>query len=170
MRKIARQAAEAFLAGKPFSSGNTKVAITIPISGLATNIWVMRLHGNIIATYNGYNHSFQTTLAGWATPTTYSRLNVLLTLARERPEWRQYVDSVGLYHTVKRRPHYDDVEISSRAIIFHCPERVMVQDNTADRVSKSLEQLRVKQKAPKVKRVPKQPELSYCAALIAAGV
>ena len=73
MRKVTRQAAEAFIAGKSRSIGNTMVVV-------AEDTVIMLLHGNVIAKRAVDNtKQFEVTLAGWPTPTTKERLNGLLT-------------------------------------------------------------------------------------------
>lgn len=69
MRKVSKAIAEAFFAGKAKTVGNT---ITD-----GQSVW---LHGNLIArkTDGGLSSQFETTLAGWATPTTRERVNTLL--------------------------------------------------------------------------------------------
>ena len=80
MRKITQNAADAFVSGRKFASGNTQVdAYTADDKTVAR----MYLHGNQIA-YK-CNGELLVTLAGWPTPTTRERLNGLLeTIGKER--------------------------------------------------------------------------------------
>lgn len=73
MRKITRQAAEAFRDGRKFSQGNTTVT-GYTVDG--TQCARMYLHGNEIAFKFG--KEILLTLAGWPTVTTRERLNGLL--------------------------------------------------------------------------------------------
>ena len=69
MRKITRQAADAFINGRNFSRQNMTISHE---DGIAR----MYLHGNLIASQDGTD--LRMTLAGWNTPTTRERLNGLL--------------------------------------------------------------------------------------------
>lgn len=64
MWKVTQQVVDAFLAGRSRTVGNTE-----------TDGYVLRLHGNVIAWYDGW--AIQATLAGWPTVTTRERLNGL---------------------------------------------------------------------------------------------
>jgi hypothetical protein len=68
MRKITREACDAFVNGRDFSSGNTSV-----IDNGATRMY---LHGNMIAERS--DGTTKVTLAGWPTPTTRERVNGVL--------------------------------------------------------------------------------------------
>lgn len=70
MRKITANASNAFVANRPFSSGNTTVTVEDGITS-------MYLHGNLIA-QNGASTGFRVRLAGWNTVTTRERINGLL--------------------------------------------------------------------------------------------
>lgn len=81
-RKISRQAAKAFMAIKPFSSGNTQVSVNGK-----KDIATMMLHGNVIAinakwntiSAKGSNKRYiWITTADWNTRTTKDRLNAIL--------------------------------------------------------------------------------------------
>lgn len=73
MRKITAQATEAFLAGRPFHSGNTSVELS-PLG----EVVVLKLHGNAIARYDkGDISTLEVTDAGWNTATIKDRLNAL---------------------------------------------------------------------------------------------
>ena len=67
MRKITKQAVEAFMNGKAFKSGNTEVSPGYNES------FSMLLHGNLIA--NKHQNGISVSLAGWNTKTTRERLN-----------------------------------------------------------------------------------------------
>ena len=71
MKKIDTAAAQAFYARKPFSRGNT----TIAVEG---DIVTMRLHGHVIARMNNKDNTLALTLADHNTMTTRARLNGLL--------------------------------------------------------------------------------------------
>jgi hypothetical protein len=74
MRKITRQACEAFIARKNFQSGNT-----------STDGRSLYLHGNRIASrLNGNSDIFLISDAGWRTPTTRERLNGLIDCLAEQ--------------------------------------------------------------------------------------
>ena len=84
MRKISRQAAEAFFAGRPFKKNNTVVENT----GLVV---ALKLWGNQIASYNltetplYRNKTLRFSLCGWNTVTTRERLYALgVTLFKRR--------------------------------------------------------------------------------------
>lgn len=68
MRKITTQAVNAFMQGKEFNGGNTKV-----------ERGALLLHGNKIAEFESLlnNDNINITLAGWNTNTTRERLNGL---------------------------------------------------------------------------------------------
>jgi hypothetical protein len=72
MRKITRQACEAFIARKRFSSGNT-----------STDGQSLYLHGNRIASRLNGSDTILISDAGWRTKTTRERLNGLLECLRE---------------------------------------------------------------------------------------
>lgn len=80
MRKITEQAALAFKAGRPFSSGNTRVEVDLfrPVKRVG-----LFLHDNLIA--HQTDDVLLLTLAEWPTPTTRERLNGLL-IVLDRPE------------------------------------------------------------------------------------
>lgn len=70
MRKITRNAVDAFTSHSTFRSSNTEVYVT------DDGEVHMRLHGNLIArSRNGVTHI---NTQGWSTPTTHERLNGLL--------------------------------------------------------------------------------------------
>lgn len=76
MRKITKQAVEAFENNKNFKSGNMEVKC---IPGLFDQMY-MYLHGNLIAkkvmiSNDPLEDKIEVTLAGWNTPTTRERLN-----------------------------------------------------------------------------------------------
>lgn len=73
MRKITRNAVNAFVAGQTFSEGNT----TVGVNTLENRI-CMYLHGNLIASRPYAGGSVEITHAGWPTPTTKERLNGIL--------------------------------------------------------------------------------------------
>ena len=73
MRKITQNAANAFIAGRAFASGNTTV--TVNSEGYIS----MYLHGNLIAKRGMCDTDIEVSLAGWPTVTTRERINGLLT-------------------------------------------------------------------------------------------
>lgn len=97
MRVIERNMVRAIKAGKDFRSGNTAVDVN------EGGAWVVRLHGNAIAT--GTAAGFQFTLAGWNTPTTRSRINALL---------RELTPVGGRVYCKAFEPYYNGVAIGSR--------------------------------------------------------
>ena len=69
MKKITRDAINAFEQGTPFSRSNTTVTVK-------PNVTVLSLHGNEIAyRYNDPEKTLMITNAGWQTNTTKERLN-----------------------------------------------------------------------------------------------
>lgn len=73
MRKVAREAARAAVAGTPRIFGNTRVEI-------AGDVTIVRLHGHAILRLTpcvSGGRVVEATLAGWPTVTTRSRLNDL---------------------------------------------------------------------------------------------
>ena len=74
--KISNNAANAFIAGQPFSEGNTTVIVDTSGLGSVT----MYLHGNAIAKRINEGHYAETmiSLAGWPTVTTRARLDAIL--------------------------------------------------------------------------------------------
>lgn len=75
MRKVTRDASQAFINGTPFKSGNTQVRVSDGHISL-------QLHGHTIATRPHGRPLGETVLSlcGWNTPTTRERLNGLLVL------------------------------------------------------------------------------------------
>ena len=69
MRKIAKEAVEAFLLGYRYYNDNTSVYE----SDREPGVWYMQLHGNEIAKRKGNKIHIRT--CGWFTTTTKSRLN-----------------------------------------------------------------------------------------------
>lgn len=69
--KVSNEAAAAFIAGRKFSKGNTKVFYSTSYG------WVLSLFGNAIAIKSENDNTFQITDAGWNTVTTKDRLNAL---------------------------------------------------------------------------------------------
>lgn len=70
MRKITKQAVEAFNAGRDWKSGNTEVRVVADTVSLV-------LHGNLIAIRETVTGELRITNAGWRTATTKERLNGL---------------------------------------------------------------------------------------------
>ena len=68
MRKITRDAANAFVCGQPFNRDNTAVIVN-------DRRVSMLLHGNLIAQFDLSSGVITGTLAGWGTPATRERLN-----------------------------------------------------------------------------------------------
>ena len=81
MKKIDTAAAQAFYARKPFSRGNT----TIAVEG---DIVTMRLHGHVIARMNNKDNTLALTLADHNTMTTRARLNGILATLRRMENYR----------------------------------------------------------------------------------
>jgi hypothetical protein len=73
MRKISREASEAFWQGKDFKKSNTQVLV------LEENVYFY-LHGNEIATRSLLHDGFRVNHCGWTTPTTKERLNAILNI------------------------------------------------------------------------------------------
>ena len=96
MRKITRQAAEAFYNKRKWSSGNTRVAVE-QVDG-QDNV-KMYLHENLIA--SELCGELMLTLAGWPTPTTKERLNGLLTFL-DRPEGFWQSNHVQYFGTAQK--------------------------------------------------------------------
>lgn len=71
MRQISIDAANAFMQNKEFTRNNTKVRIN-----LAQEVELI-LFGNVIAAKPLASNQFVITTAGWATRTTFDRLNAL---------------------------------------------------------------------------------------------
>jgi len=75
MRKITKDAVEAFKNHEDFKRGNTEVKIhRSPNTMIWSNFRVLLLHGNVIAK-DETMQGFCITLAGWNTPMTRERLN-----------------------------------------------------------------------------------------------
>lgn len=85
MRKITAQAADAFIQGRPFKSGNTQV-ITADFAQSAQ----LKLHGNMIAERHGDNLFI--TNAGWSTTTTKDRLNALPGVSIHQKDFTWYLN------------------------------------------------------------------------------
>ena len=71
MKKITRQAVEAFARFETYRNGNTAVERLETESG--KRLAVMILHGHRIASYDG--RTINMNMCGWGTPTTRERLN-----------------------------------------------------------------------------------------------
>lgn len=111
MRKITRQAANAFKAREEFRSGNTAVFLvgTVP---------VLTLHGNAIAAMLD-SGNVNLTLAGYHTPTAQERLNGLCeTLFNERP-----------FSTVNGEPHWRGIIINDVTVITVGPSGTLIDLN-----------------------------------------
>lgn len=71
MRKISKEAVNAFMKAEKFNSSNTKVEV-LP------NVTILKLHGNAIAyRYNNPERTLSITNCGWPTNTTKERLNAI---------------------------------------------------------------------------------------------
>lgn len=71
MRKITKEAVNAFMSASKFNKDNTTVEV-LP------NVTILKLHGNIIAyRYNDPERTLSITNAGWFSNTTKERLNGL---------------------------------------------------------------------------------------------
>lgn len=71
MRKITKEAVNAFMNAEKFNGSNTKVEI-LP------NVTILKLHGNAIAyRYNDPERTLSITNCGWFTITTKERLNAI---------------------------------------------------------------------------------------------
>lgn len=75
MRKITRDAVQAFYKGESFRRGNTQV-IVIEYNGQYLSQFY--LHGNVIAEYYVNSDSVHFSLAGWPTVATRERVNGIL--------------------------------------------------------------------------------------------
>lgn len=75
MRKVTREAVQAFFAGRPYSNNNT--AVVVP---QGSRLVAFTLHGNVIAVrfIDDPASKFYITDAGWQTVTTKERLNGVL--------------------------------------------------------------------------------------------
>jgi len=93
MRKITREAAEAFVNCRNFNKGNTTVTHIVGSS-------FMDLHGNRIAE-RMMGSPLRVTLAGWNTPTTRERLNGLLEVMGHNSD-RFYQHQFEPYYRGKR--------------------------------------------------------------------
>ncbi len=82
MRKITKQAVNAFMAGDFFRLDNTEVYCE------AGGTMVMLLHGNPIARRNGKD--VQVSTGGWGTRTTLERINAILAPAGRRAGKRNH--------------------------------------------------------------------------------
>lgn len=69
MRKIERDMISAINGGYDWKSSNTKITFN-------GDDWEVRLHGNLIARCEG--GKLEVSVAGWNTPTTRNRVNVIL--------------------------------------------------------------------------------------------
>jgi hypothetical protein len=96
MRKITREAINAFMSGSSFYKANT---IVEPFSGrivlsdgltqgIGDKAYVMRLHGNAIAV-NTQQGVIYITNAGWSTTTTKERLNAIpgVSICQKKFQW-----------------------------------------------------------------------------------
>lgn len=71
MRKITKEAINAFMNAENFNGSNTKVEV-LP------NVTILKLHGNAIAyRYNDPERTLSITNCGWPTNTTKERLNAI---------------------------------------------------------------------------------------------
>jgi hypothetical protein len=83
MRKITKQAVQAFMNAEKFNSGNTAVRVM-------PNVTVLELHGNEIAyRYNDPEKTLSITNAGWFSNTTKERLNGIpnVSISQKRGLW-----------------------------------------------------------------------------------
>ena len=69
--KISTEAAQAFIARRPFRRDNTEVVVTSPSCS------VLKLHGTVIGE-NSEARGMRLTMAGWGTMTTAARLNAVM--------------------------------------------------------------------------------------------
>lgn len=81
MRKITREATDAFLAGTPFAKQNMQVEVRPwQQTPFPRNQVILKLHGNPIARYDEGDHNLRTLMVcdgNWQTVTTKDRLNAL---------------------------------------------------------------------------------------------
>lgn len=83
MRKVTRDAINAFYNHTPFRRGNTEVMVNI-------NYVALKLHGNIIAELRG--DKLTITDAGWSTNTTKERLNGLYGVSIHQKDYQWYLN------------------------------------------------------------------------------
>src|SRR6478609_5343789 len=89
MRKITKQAAAAFEAGRNFKSGNMEVEVTRSMD-LTREIVTMYLHGNAIAKRE--DGALFVRSAGWETATTKERLNGLAGVSVSQTNFQWYLN------------------------------------------------------------------------------
>lgn len=75
MRKVTKDAVQAFYRGERFKRGNTQVIVT---EHNGQHLSQFYLHGNVIAEHYINSDSVHFTLAGWPTVTTRERVNGIL--------------------------------------------------------------------------------------------
>ena len=83
MRKITKQATQAFMEARPFKSSNTKVEV-LP------NCTILKLHNNAIAyRYNDPEQTLSITNSGWQSNTTKERLNGIdgVRISQSKGKW-----------------------------------------------------------------------------------
>lgn len=86
MRKITKQAVNAFMNGTPFKSSNTTVEVQ-------PNVTILKLHGNAIAyRYNDPQRTLSITNASWESNTTKERLNALPGVHIQQKNWVWYLN------------------------------------------------------------------------------
>lgn len=83
MRKITKEASDAFMSSTPFKKANMEIEV-LPL------VTIMQLHGNAIAfLHNDPNRTLHITNAGWESNTTKERLNSLpgVSIYQKNGEW-----------------------------------------------------------------------------------
>ena len=86
MRKITKEAIDAFLSRRSFSKSNMRVIETY-------GVWKLQLHGNTIAVLDELD-VLSVSNAGWSSNTTKERLNGLPGVRVNQKNWNWYLNGV----------------------------------------------------------------------------
>lgn len=97
---ISTEAAQAFMARRPFRRGNTEVVASRCRA-------LLLLHGTIIGG-NSESRGLHLTMAGWGTMTTAARLNAVMQALGRDARWRR---KDGVWHYGDRVPDNLDEEV-----------------------------------------------------------
>lgn len=92
MRKITKEAVNAFINDRSFNQGNTSVRVYGDITGLY-------LHGHLIAQRDTTDNTLHITSAGWETNTTRERLNGIPGVSISQRKWTWYLNGVVWEHS-----------------------------------------------------------------------
>jgi hypothetical protein len=84
MRKITKEAVQAFIEGRKFSKGNMKVEFD-------ASFWKLKLHNNTIATIDPLG-VMSVSNAGWSSNTTKERLNGLPGVWVKQKNWNWFLN------------------------------------------------------------------------------